>query len=75
MSHTARKARKARKADRIPFAKAPKVGTPLKDRSFVTMPVQHRPGDLMPAGFRFSVVAPRSPRRVAEFLKNGGIQK
>lgn len=68
-------ARKARKRAGIPFTKAQKVATPLTSRSFVANPVYRKPGDLMPTGFRFSVVGPRSPRRVVAFLKNGGIEK
>ena len=57
------------------YRKAQKTPTPLVRRSFVVGDVMRKPGDLIPAGFRFSVIAPRSPRRIAKFLQNGGIPR
>lgn len=60
-------ARKARKRAGIPFTKAPKVGTPLEERSFVTAPVFRRYGD---DGLQYGTA--RSPQRVERFLLSGG---
>lgn len=65
-------ARKARKRAGIKFQPKPqKVGTPVDQRAFVTAPVRRASGDAIPAGFR-SLLAPRSPKRIARFIANGG---
>lgn len=65
-------ARKARKRAGIKFeAKPQKFGTPVEQRAFVTAPVRRASGDAIPAGFK-SLMAPRSPKRVAKFIENGG---
>lgn len=65
-------ARKARKRAGIKFeAKPAKVATPVEQRSFVTAPVRRVFGDAIPAGFK-SLLAPRSPKRIARFIANGG---
>lgn len=70
-------ARKARKRAGIKFTKAPKVGTPVAERAFVTMPVVRRQGDAVPAGQTgvFGVLASRSPQRIARFILSGGIKR
>lgn len=66
------RARKERKRAGIKFeAKPQKVGTPVEERSFVTALVHRSAGDAIPAGFT-SLLAPRSPKRIARFIANGG---
>ncbi len=66
------RARKDRKRAGIKFEPKPqKVGTPVEQRSFVTAPVRRAQGDAIPAGFK-SLLAPRSPKRIAKFIANGG---
>lgn len=65
-------ARRARKRAGIKFQPKPaKVGTPVDQRAFVTQPVRRSFGDAIPAGFK-SLMAPRSPKRIARFIANGG---
>lgn len=69
------RARKDRKKAGIPLIKPQKVGTPVEQRSFVTLPVFRRAGDAQPIGAKFPYDQVRSPRRVRAFILSGGIRK
>jgi hypothetical protein len=67
--------KKARRAAGVKFTKAQKTPTPLAQRAFVDSDVMRRPSDAMPAGWRRSILAPRSPRRIAKFILSGGTSR
>jgi hypothetical protein len=69
------KARKARKRAGIPFTKAPKIGTPVPERTSFFGLVHRVAGDATPQGYLWSSIGPRSPRRIIQFIKSGGIKR